>query len=236
MREKLKPYIEEDAYAQILSRYHFEKKDEGKIRALTNCLFSAAAPVLYYAPIGPKEQSRLAVLVTLGAGVDELQDACTKEGRLGESYMVECIAMELLGNAYEQSAERIHDHYGLWIGGFDFLGSTVPIEEMETLFCILEPQEVSYNQAYMLTPKKTVAFYTDLTEKRQESYCNQCASCRNTKCAHRKAHLTYGYQRIFGKSGQGRLLDGADTLSHGGNGKNDQCNRRFRKDVNTVVD
>ena len=207
MREKLKPYIEEDAYAQILSRYHFEKKDEGKIRALTECLFSAAAPVLYYAPIGPKEQSRLAVLVTLGAGVDELQDACTKEGRLGESYMVECIAMELLGNAYEQSAERIHDHYGLWIGGFDFLGSTVPIEEMETLFCILEPQEVSYNQAYMLTPKKTVAFYTDLTEVRQESYCNQCAACRNTKCAHRRAPLTYGYQQIFGKRENGRIQE-----------------------------
>lgn len=199
MREKLKSYIEEDAYAQILSRYHFEKKDEGKIRALTDRLLSAAVPVLYYAPIGPGEPSRLAVLVTLGAGVDELQEACMREGRLGESYMVECIAMELLGNAYEQSAERIYDRYGLWIGRFDFLGSGSPIEEMERLFDILEPQDVSYNRAFMLIPKKTVAFYTDLTEKRQESYCNQCAACRNTKCAHRKAHLTYGYQRIFGK-------------------------------------
>lgn len=199
MREKLEPYIAEDAYAQILSRYHFEKGNEGQIRALTERLLSVAAPALYYGPLDSGDQRRLAVLVTLGAGVDELQDAYTQEGQLGESYMVECIAMELLGNAYEQSAERIHDRYGLWLGRFDFLGSGSPIEEMQSLFAILEPQDVSYNRAYMLTPKKTVAFYADLKEKRQESYCNQCDSCRNTKCAHRKAHLTYGYQQIFGK-------------------------------------
>lgn len=199
MREKLEPYIEESAYAQILTRYHFEKRDEGRICALAARLLSVAAPTLYYAPLDAKEQSRLAVLVTLGAGVDELQDACTEDGQLGESYMVECLAMELLGNAYEQSAERIYDHYGLWIGRFDFLGSAVPIEETEMLFRLLRPQEISYNQAYMFAPKKTVAFYTTLTQKRQASYCNQCDACRNTRCAHRRGHLTYGYQQIFGK-------------------------------------
>lgn len=199
MREKLEPYIEESAYAQILARYHFRESDEPQIRALTERLLTAADPLLYYAPCGGEEESRLAVLVTLGAGVDDLQKVCTEQGRLGESYMIECIAMELLGNAYEQSAEKIYGYYGLWISGFAFLGDETPIEEMETLFRILEPQEISYNQAYMLTPKKTVAFYTTLTKKRQEAYCNQCGSCRNTRCAHRRAHLTYGYQQIFGK-------------------------------------
>jgi len=199
MREQLELYMEESAYAQILSRYHFRESDEAQIRALTEQLLPVANPVLYYAPYSEKEENRLAVLVTLGAGVDDLQKVCTEEGRLGESYMIECIAMELLGNAYEQSAEKIYGHYGLWISGFSFLGSETPIEEMETLFGILEPQEISYNQAYMLTPKKTVAFYTTLTKKRQEAYCNQCETCRNTRCAHRKAHLTYGYQHIFGK-------------------------------------
>lgn len=199
MREKLKPYIEESAYRQIMSRYHFRKSDEAQIRALTDRLIPEVEAVLYHAPYSPEEQSRLAVLVTLGSGVDDLQRACTEEGYLSESYMIECIAMELLGNAYEQSAEKIHDHYGLWISRFDFLGDAEPIEEMETLFDILKPQEVSYNQAYMITPKKTVAFYTTLIEKRQEAYCNQCAACSNTRCAHRKAHLTYGYQQIFGR-------------------------------------
>lgn len=201
MRERLEPYIGEKAYAEILSRYHFEKRDEERIRGLADRLLLEAEPLLYYAPCSLKEQERLAVLVTLGAGVDALQDACMEKERLTESYMVECIAMELLGNAYEQSAERIYDHYGLWIGRFEFLGSAAPIEETEALFRLLEPREISYNQAYMFTPKKTVAFYTTLTKKRQTSYCNQCDACRNTKCAHRKSHLTYGYQQIFGERG-----------------------------------
>ena len=78
MREKLEPYIAEDAYAQILSRYHFEKGNEGQIRALTERLLSVAAPALYYGPLDSGDQRRLAVLVTLGAGVDELQDAYTQ--------------------------------------------------------------------------------------------------------------------------------------------------------------
>lgn len=197
MREKLELYMEANMCAQILSRYHFSEGDEARICALTDRLLLAAAPVLYHAPCSPGEQERLAVLVTLGAGVDELQEACTKEERLTESYMVECIAMELLKNAYEQSAERIHEHYGLWPGRFSFLGSETPIEEADALFRILKPVEISYNQAYMFMPKKTVAFYTTLTEKRRESYCNQCETCRNTKCANRKTHFTYGYQQIF---------------------------------------
>lgn len=199
MREKLEPYIDESSYAQMISRYHFRRSDEAQIRALTDRLLSVAEPLLYHASCTPEEQSRLAVLVTLGAGVDELQKTCTDKGRLSESYMIECIAMELLGNAYEQSAEKIYSRYGLWSGRFEFLGDTTPIEEMEILFHILKPQEISYNQAYMLTPKKTVAFYTALREKRQESYCNQCETCRNTRCANRKTHLTYGYRQIFGK-------------------------------------
>lgn len=201
MREKLEPYIEESAYAKMISRYHFRRSDEAQIRALTDRLLSVAEPLLYHASCTPEEQFRLAVLVTLGDGIDELQRACTEEGRLSESYMIECIAMELLGNAYEQSAEKLYEHYGLWINGFDFLGDKAPIEEMGKLFDILKPREVSYNQAYMITPKKTVAFYTTLTKKRQETYCNQCESCRNTRCAHRRAHLTYGYQQIFGRRG-----------------------------------
>lgn len=199
MRETLNPYIAENAYQYILSRYHFQKTDEAQIRSLTKCLLQTGEPMVYYAPCSPQEDSRLAVLVTLGAGVDELQEKYTEAEHLTESYMIECIAMELLKNAYEQAAEKIYGHYGLWMGGFDFLGDSVPIEQMKILFEILEPEEISYNQAYMLTPKKTVAFYTMLTDSRRAAYCNLCETCSHIKCVHRKGNLTYGYQRIFGE-------------------------------------
>lgn len=200
MREILHPYIADDAYQQILSRYHFQQSDEDKIHTITQQLLQVTDAVVYYAD-ECLQKSRLAVLVTLGAGVDALQEEYTAAGRLTESYMIECIAMELLKNAYEQAADIIYSHYGRWMNGFDFLGESVPIELMKELFAILEPEEISYNQAYMITPKKTAAFYTTLTDSRKTAYCNLCDMCSHTKCVHRKGNLTYGYQRIFGEHG-----------------------------------
>lgn len=199
MREALHPYITENVYDQILSCYHFQEKEEPLIRSLTERIYQAADSAVYFAYKSPREESRLAVLVTLGVGVDDLQEEYNAAGHLTESYMIECIAMELLKNAYEQAAEKIYGHYGLWMNGFDFLGDRVPIEEMEEMFAILEPEEISYNQAYMLTPKKTVAFYTTLTDIREAAFCNLCSTCSHTKCIHRRGNLTYGYQRIFGE-------------------------------------
>lgn len=199
MRETLQPYMIESAYRQILSRYHFHSTEEAEIRFLTERLLQTASPVVYFGRKVPEGESRLAVLVTLGIGVDNLQETYTARGELMESYMIECIAMELLKNAYEQAADIIYSHCGLWMGGFDFLGDTVPLEKMEEVFAILKPEEISYNQAYMLTPKKTVAFYTTLTDSRKAAYCNVCSTCSHTKCVHRRGNLTYGYQRIYGE-------------------------------------
>ncbi len=202
MREILHPYIADGAYQQILSHYHFQQRDEDKIHILTQQLLQVTDGVVYYAD-DYLQKSRLVVLVTLGAGVDALQEEYTAAGQLTESYMIECIAMELLKNAYEQAADLIYSHYGCWMDGFDFLGEIVPIESMKELFAILEPEEISYNQAYMITPKKTAAFYTTLTDSRKTAYCNLCDMCSHTKCVHRKGNLTYGYQRIFGEHGMG---------------------------------
>lgn len=200
MRERLHPYIDENAMPQIVSRYHFRKQDEDKMQVLIQRLCQISEAVVYFAD-KEQEETRLAVLVTLGAGVDALQEEYTAAGQLTESYMIECIAMELLKNAYEQAADRIYNYYGLWMEGFDFLGERVPMEAMEEMFALLKPEEISYNQAYMLTPKKTVAFYTTLTDSRKTAYCNLCRTCSHTKCIHRKGNLTYGYQRIFGERG-----------------------------------
>ena len=197
MRETLQPYIAEDGYRQILPRYHFQEKEEDLIRSLTKQLYQVLDSATYFACKSPREENRLAVLVTLGSGVDHLQEAYTKAGQLTEGYMIECIAMKLLKNAYEQAADKIYSHYGRWAGRFEFLGEAVPIEALEEMFTILEPKEISYNQAYMLMPKKTAAFFTTLTENRQTAYCNFCQTCSHVKCVHRQGNPTYRYQQTF---------------------------------------
>lgn len=148
---------------------------------------------------GRAEDKRLAVIVTLGSGFDMLQERYMQRGRLSEGYMLECIGMELLCNAYEQTAERIYGRTGMWISGFDFLGDREPLSRMTEIFQKIQPREIQYNQAYMLTPKKTVIFLTDLCEKRKESYCHVCTDCGNMNCPNRKTEerITKMYQYIL---------------------------------------
>lgn len=184
MREVLQLHMEEQQYREMIRRYHFNEEDLAQIRQIGKLTMEAAAPVLYYEIL--EQDSRLAVIVTLGEGVDELQQRCVCRERLLESYMIECVAMELMRCAYEQAAECIHAHTGMWITGFDFLGDKIPLNCMEEIFVQLMPLEVSYNQAYMLTPRKSVVFMTGLCAKRQDSYCRVCSGCGNLSCTHRQ--------------------------------------------------
>lgn len=172
-----------------------------------------------------KEGTQLAVIVSLGAKVDTLQNEYIRKERLTEGYMIECIGMELLKMAYELTAEKIWERFGLWIGAFGFLGDRHPLELTEDVFHLLVPEGISYNQAYMLTPKKTVVFMTTLQQERKGGYCHICDACSHLQCPNRQsveetketekrteqgigfdkakqnqsANLNYGYQRIFGK-------------------------------------
>lgn len=153
----------------------------------------------------PEEQVQagitLAVAVSLGENIDILQNEYISRECLTEAYMIECIGMELLKNAYELAAEKIRDQYGLWTGGFEFLGERYPLEMTGAVLGLLAPDAITYNAAYMLMPKKTVVFMTALQEERRNGYCHVCDTCSNLRCPNRinAVHLNYGYQRIFGK-------------------------------------
>jgi hypothetical protein len=209
-------------YETMRKRYHFQRADLEQLRRLGNEALFAVEPVMYCAPCAMRDgqlremtesvnggmlipgqvgdETLCAVIVSLGAGIDALQDSYEEKGCLTDAYMIECIAMELLQKTYELAAASLHEIYGLWMDGYDFLGERYPIELTEEVFGLLAPEEISYNQAYMLTPKKTVVFLTTLRKERKNSSCSVCDWCSNTGCQNRKKeHLNYGYQRIFGK-------------------------------------
>lgn len=62
------------------------------------------------------------------------------------------------------------------------------------------------------------------------------AAMRNAPTGERISSMDSNRFSEKDRSGQRHVFDGADAFPHGGNGKNDQCNRRFRKDIDTVVD
>lgn len=229
MKETLQIQLQEEHYKSMLGRYHFRQTDLEQLRCLGEILLRTAEPVMYYAPCRvideeesihiqisdtdhAEEGTQLAVIVSLGDKVDALQNEYINKERLTEGYMIECIGMELLKAAYELTAERVWKKFGLWMGGFVFLGERYPLELTEDVFRLLAPEEIFYNQAYMLTPKKTVVFMSKLQKERKDGYCHICDTCSNLRCPNRQSinehketkqnqssNLNYGYQRIFGK-------------------------------------
>lgn len=185
MHEKIRLHLKDQQYRDIIARYHFSPDDLSVLRQMGNLAVKAADPAVYYEVSA--ERKRMPVIVTLGSGIDELQDQYLQEESLLESYMIECISMELLHNAYACAARRIYDCTGLWITNFKFLGDKAPLHCMEEIFRRLIPQGIRYNQAYMITPKKTVVFYANLSTQHTGIPCQVCKECSNLSCPDRQA-------------------------------------------------
>lgn len=185
MRRTLHLYIEEKQYEDMIRRYHFWERDLVRLREMGRMTQEASSSEVYFEV--SEDGKRVPVIVTLGSGVDKLQERYMERVRMTESYMIECVAMELLENAYGQIAECIYACTGMWMSGIDFLGDKIPLGSMEEIFQRLKPQRIMYNQAYMLTPRKTVVFFTDLCMECRDGYRNVCTDCGNISCINRRA-------------------------------------------------
>lgn len=189
MGEKLQLHLEKEQYTELAARYHFADTDLELLMRIGALAEQAAQPVMYFGRIEQearmKPGKRLAVIVSLGGGIDALQDSYMQQERLTESYMIECITMELLRTAYEKAAKRIHEITGMWLSSPEFVGDRTPLSDIKEIWQLLRPVEISYNQAYMMNPKKTVVYYVNQCADRQEHYCSICADCGNLSCAGR---------------------------------------------------
>ena len=194
---ELKLQLSQKDYSKIQNKYHFGDADLDTLKQVGEHLLRIAKPKLFY-----DRADMVYVILSLGSAVDCLQDDYSAMGKMIESYMVECISMELLIQAYEQTGEIIHADTGMWLNEFSFLGDKYPLTMMDDIFRRLQPEEVSFNQAYMMTPKKTVVFVSHLQKDRKLSACHICRNCSNVHCANRLDEsiktMPYGYQRILG--------------------------------------
>ena len=115
--------------ARTLARYHFPEDEREQLKQLCtrlkdtcsdqiSCRFAAC----------PEKEDRLAASMTLGKGVDELQEKLQKQDMLLESYMVETLAGEALMEAYSRFHAEIHRRTGWFVKQMSFLGSSSGIE------------------------------------------------------------------------------------------------------------
>lgn len=224
--ELLENFTGEDFLRKVCGKYHYQNTDN-------QSLFETAERML---PL-IREQAcwnyRLFVLpegrelpagkyaeaaITLGEGLDRLQEEYAGKGLLSECYMVEALASELLLQAYASYNKRMASETPFHVARYHFLGSeeAYPANLLPELLRRLE-MPVSCNEAFCMIPKKSVAFVAELTEDETVKCPGICVGCKGPagrSCPNRVEEglqlsrliadmtdvpLSYGYSRIFGR-------------------------------------
>ena len=179
-----------------------------------------------------------AVVMTLGAGVDRLQEAFLSEGKLTEAYMVEVLGSEILLRAYGAYNAWVKAQGKYVVRRFYFLGAreesgdgggateeagrsgdgkgakkAEPSLSLDTLPGLLEKSglPVTCTEGFCMIPKKSVAFYAELSQDATAVCEGICMGCGRKDCPNRMEAgrsisgnrtldhpLTYGYARILG--------------------------------------
>lgn len=155
------------------------------------------------------------VIISLGGGLDALQEHYSEEGKLSESYMLEVLASELLLKGYGAYNRYVRENRDRYVARYHFLGSeeAFPLELLPELLEGMAGRIVC-NSAFCLIPKKSVVFVSELTQDIKVQCESICVGCHNLHCPNRTEDdsprgrmlakmadipLSYGYSRILGR-------------------------------------
>ncbi|MCR5555956.1 MAG: hypothetical protein K6F75_00135 [Butyrivibrio sp.] len=190
--------LDEACIGDFLRRYHFDEKDKKDILRLYRQVEPRVHAEFHYVltdsdralPDEAKEDAtgakKAIVVVTLGQAFDELQESFLKKGDIHKAYILDCIGLEVLWAAYDEIDKKLFELTGLYAGDYTFVGDCdLPITEVPRLMGLLGQKQVTYNEAYVLIPKKSVVFEAPLLREKKEKYA-RCAACSNDKCSMRQ--------------------------------------------------
>ena len=205
---------------KVRDKFHYEETRSSELRAVAEQMFPLIREEAFWERnVSSLQKSSGAVyedvVMSLGAGIDSLQDHYSSQGMLSRSYMLEVLASELLlqgYGAYNRYVERNTERH---VARFHFLGSedSFPLSMLPRLLDITDGR-ITCNEAYCMLPKKSVAFVAELTQDEKVRCEGVCVGCNRRQCPNRVAGnhpdrymmarmadlpLTYGYGRIFGK-------------------------------------
>jgi len=175
---------------EAAKRYHFQEEDF----PLWDALYQGILPLLQvkaYYKWGERRvqipyEEYAVVFVTLGDGVDALQNVYLERQCLSEAYIIECVSLAVLEKAYGEFVKQLQKKTGKWAEKIDFLGDTYPIEMLPDLYQGFGAMDITYNESLVLLPAKSVAFLLPMSVERHEGACNICIHCRNKKCIFRR--------------------------------------------------
>ncbi len=205
----------------VRRKFHFEEEHTDEIRKVAEEMLpvmqkeafwvSTAYSMRYQGQTQDTDTTYEKAAISLGKGVDILQESYSEKGLLMQSYIVEILAGELLMRGYDAYNRSVAAHTDRHVARYHFPGSeeAFPLEILPDLLKDLT-QEITCNAAFCMIPKKSVVFVAELTRDDTVHCQGICAGCGNSTCPNRTAAdhlirkrmtdlpLTYGYSRIFG--------------------------------------
>ncbi|MDE7312957.1 MAG: hypothetical protein K2N87_15270 [Eubacterium sp.] len=144
--------------------------------------------------------------MSLGSGIDHLQERYSAEGLLLQSYILEVLAGEILMEGYPAYQQYIKKETGWRVAAYHFPGSeeALPLELLPELLQECAPQ-ITCNAAFAMSPAQSVLFLAELAQDGRIECGSLCQGCRQSSCpnriraaSHASQPMTYGYSRIFG--------------------------------------
>lgn len=174
---------------RVQRRYHYETKDMELLKSvakdMAGCMRWQESTYLMFDET--QEGISATVIMTLGAGVDLLQERYQSTGRMLESYMVESIGAELLMQGYKELERWIKEQTGYCVAAYHFFGEDADysLGRMQEAIACAGQTKVTCNEGFCLTPRKSVVFCIDLSGNEEENCGEICAACsRREECSY----------------------------------------------------
>lgn len=193
---------------EVRQKFHFGESDEREIRAVAEEMLPLMRKEAFWERKGPfrKEQHKAGngdatyelVAMSLGKGVDSLQESYHKKDLLLQSYMLEVLAGELLMRGYRAYRCYIRKSVGWHVSRYHFLGSEegFPLELLPYLLNVLT-QQISCNSAFCMLPQKSVVFVSELSKDEKVKCKDICDECNNMNCPNRKNNIRKSYDILL---------------------------------------
>ena len=126
-------------------------------------------------------------VLTLGEGVDRLQDRYRERENMTAAYMAEVISNEILMKSYEAYDRMLAETTDYRVKEFHFPGSeeAYPLSDIGKILDMLGAP-VQCLTSFCMVPRKSVVFYAELTREKGNACRSVCQTCEKRSCPYRR--------------------------------------------------
>ncbi len=187
--EILDDFLSPSFLAGIRRKFHYGEEQDGELWEVAGEMLPRIREEAFWESRAHAFQTKADavryedVAMSLGSGLDRLQEWYHKEGLLSKSYMLEVLAGELLMRGYGAYNDALSRKTGWHVAGYHFPGNgeDFPLEMLPRLLDRLT-LKIRCNAAFCMIPQKSVAFIAELTKDENIRCQGICAGCSNGNC------------------------------------------------------